>query len=102
MNPFILTLQAHNLTVEIHHHAAYQIVLSNDSPFDSTIGGTLHHQIHGFLIKPHVTHLCVAEKGTLSVLNIEPYSGIGLQLAVRFKTNEDYIVFDSPAETTAF
>jgi AraC-like DNA-binding protein len=102
MNPFILALQAHNLTVEIHHHAAYQIVLSNDSPFDSTIGGTLHHQIHGFLIKPHVTHLCVAEKGTLSVLNIEPYSGIGLQLAVRFKINEDYIVFNSPAETTAF
>lgn len=33
MNPFILALQARNLTMEIHHHSAYQIVLSNDTPF---------------------------------------------------------------------
>ena len=102
MNPFILALQARNLTVEIHHHAAYQIVLSNDTPFNSTISGTPHERIHGFLIKPHVTHFCVAEKGTLNVLNIEPYSNIGLQLAGRFKENEDYIVFETPTETTAF
>jgi hypothetical protein len=42
MNPFILALQARNLTVEIHHHSAYQIVLSNDTPFHSTINGTLN------------------------------------------------------------
>lgn len=102
MNPFILALQARNLTVEIHHHAAYQIVLSNDTPFNSTISGSSHESIHGFLIKPHVTHFCVAEKGTLNVLNIEPYSGIGLQLAVRFKENEDYIVFETPTQTNAF
>jgi AraC-like DNA-binding protein len=102
MNPFILALQARNLTVEIHHHSAYQIVLSNDTPFDSTISGKLNERIHGFLIKPHVTHFCVAEKGTLNVLNIEPYSSIGLELAGRFKDGEDFIVFDSPTETNAF
>lgn len=102
MNPFILALQARNLTVEIHHHSAYQIVLSNDTPFNSTIGGKLYESIHGFLIKPHVTHFCVAEKGTLNVLNIEPYSNIGLELAGRFKENEEYIVFDSPSETNLF
>lgn len=102
MNPFILALQARNLTVEIHHHSAYQIVLSNDTPFDSTISGKLNERIHGFLIKPHVTHFCVAEKGTLNVLNIEPYSSIGLELAGRFKDDEDFIVFDSPTETNAF
>ena len=102
MNPFILGLQARNLTVEIHHHSAYQIVLSNDTPFNSTIGGKLHERIHGFLIKPHVNHFCVAEKGTLNVLNIEPYSNIGLELASRFKENEDSIVFDSPGETNIF
>lgn len=102
MNPFILALQARNLTVEIHHHSAYQIVLSNDTPFNSTISGTLYERIHGFLIKPHVSHFCVAEKGTLNVLNIEPYSTVGLELAGRFKEGEEYIVFDSPTETNSF
>lgn len=30
VSPFILALKAYNLTVKIHHHSAYQIVLSND------------------------------------------------------------------------
>lgn len=101
-NPFILALKAYNLTVEIHHHSAYQIVLSNDTPFTSTISGQLCERIHGFLIKPHVPHFCVAEKGTLSVLNIEPYSNVGLKLAGRFDANQDYIVFNSPTETNTF
>jgi len=102
MNQFILGLQARNLTVEIHHHSAYQIVLSNDEPFTSTIEGNLFGGIHGFLIKPHIPHFCVAEKGTLNVLNIEPYSTIGLELANRFKENQNYIVFDLPSQTNAF
>lgn len=102
MNPFILALKARNLTVEIHHHAAYQIVLSNDTPFNSTINGVLYERIHGFLIKPHVSHFCVAEKGTLNVLNLEPYSNIGLELAGWFNTNQEYIVFNSPMETNSF
>ncbi|MEO6548635.1 MAG: AraC family transcriptional regulator [Ferruginibacter sp.] len=101
-NPFILALKARNLTVEIHHHSAYQIVLSNDTPFNSTISGILYERIHGFLIKPQVNHFCVAEKGTLNVLNVEPYSNIGLELASRFKEDQEYIVFDSPPETNAF
>ncbi|WP_158829590.1 helix-turn-helix domain-containing protein [Mucilaginibacter lacusdianchii] len=101
-NPFILALKARNLTVEIHHHSAYQIVLSNDMPFSSTINGVVHDRLHGFLIKPQVSHFCVAEKGTLNILNIEPYSNIGLKLADRFKENEVSIVFDTPSATTAF
>lgn len=101
-NPFILALKARNLTVEIHHHSAYQIVLSNDTPFNSTINGTLYERIHGFLIKPHVPHFCVAENGTLNVLNIEPYSTIGLELAGKFNDGQDHIVFDTPSETNVF
>ncbi len=101
-NPFILALKARNLTVEVHRHSAYQIVLSNDTPFTSTISGKPHENIHGFLIKPHVPHFCVAEKGTLNVLNIEPYSNIGMELASRFKEDQDNIVFDSPPETNSF
>jgi AraC-like DNA-binding protein len=101
-NPFILALKAYNLTVEIHHHSAYQLVLSNDTPFTSTINGQLCERIHGFLIKPQVRHFCVAEKGTLNVVNIEPYSTIGLELAGRFQTNQDYIIFNSPTDTSTF
>jgi hypothetical protein len=101
-NPFILALIARNLTVEIHHHSAYQIVLSNDTPFDSTIDGVKHESIHGFLIKPYVSHFCVAEKGTLNVLNIEPYSAIGLELAGRFQADESCIVFETPTVSNAF
>ena len=101
-HPFILALKAYNLTVEIHHHSAYQIVLSNDTPFTTTFNGQLRERIHGFLIKPQVPHYCVAEKGFISVLNIEPYSTIGLELSKRFDADQDYIVFDSPAETSSF
>lgn len=101
-NPFILALKAYNLTVEIHHHSAYQIVLSNDTPFTSTINGQLCERIHGFLLKPQVPHFCVAEKGTINVLNIEPYSNIGLELSRRFNTNQDYVIFNSPSETSTF
>lgn len=101
-NPFILALKAYNLTVEIHHHSAYQIVLSNDSLFTSTINGKLCEHIHGFLIKPHVKHLCSVEKGTLNILNIEPYSRIGLELSNRFSLNQDYIVFNSATEANTF
>lgn len=97
-NPFILALTARNLTVEIHKHSAYQIVLSNDSPFASTINGQLHRDIHGFLIKPQVPHLCAAEKGTLSVLNIEPYSNIGLELSKSFSPAQACILFHSRSE----
>lgn len=101
-DPFILALKARNLTVEIHHHSAYQIVLSNETPFDSTIAGERHERIHGFLIRPQVPHFCVAEHGTLSVLNIEPYSNIGLELAGKFQAGQDHIVFDSAAATDTF
>lgn len=101
-NPFILALKAYNLTVEIHHHSAYQIVLSNDTPFTSTIDGQLYERIHGFLIKPQVPHFCVAEEGTLNVLNIEPYSDVGLELSKKFNSGKDSIVFNSHTETAAF
>ncbi|HEY1053846.1 MAG TPA: AraC family transcriptional regulator, partial [Emticicia sp.] len=101
-NPFILAIKAYNLTVEIHHHSAYQIVLSNDNAFTSTINGKLYEGIHGFLIKPQVTHFCSVEKGTLDILNIEPYSNVGLELSGRFNTNQDHIVFHSQTEINTF
>lgn len=102
MNPFILALRARNLTVEIHRHSAYQIVMSDDVPFNSTIRNVTHKKIYGFLIKPHVPHFCDAESGTLNVVNIEPYSSIGLELAGRFQKGQDCVVFNSSHEINAF
>ena len=101
-NPFILALTARNLTVEIHQHSAYQIVLSNDAPFTSTINGKEYKAIYGFLIKPQVIHLCAAEKGTLSVMNLEPYSNVGLELSGRFTEDQDCIVFKTRREIRDF
>lgn len=101
-DPFILALRAYNLTVEIHHHSAYQIVFSNDAPFTSTISGQLFEHIHGFVIKPQVPHHCTAEKGTLNIVNIEPYSNVGLELSTRFTANPNCIVFHSSTETSSF
>lgn len=100
-NPFVLALKAHNLSVEIHKHSAYQIVISNESPFTSTINGKLCENIYGFLIKPQVKHHCIAKKGTITILNIEPYSAIGLELADRFKET-DSIILGSVSEIGDF
>lgn len=101
-NPFILALKAYNLTVEIHHHSAYQIVLSNELPFTSTIGGKRYERIHGFLIKPQVPHFCVAENGSLYVLNIEPYSHVGWALSRHFHKVDDPVIFYTPAQLNDF
>jgi AraC-like DNA-binding protein len=71
-------------------------------PFTSTISGKLYERIHGFLIKPQVPHFCVAEKGSLNVLNIEPYSNVGLEVLSRFGPNTNHIVFHSLTETNTF
>ena len=101
-NPFILGLTAHNLSVEIHQHSAYQIVLSNDSTFNSTIGVQSYKGISGFIIKPHVIHHCMAENGTLNILNIEPYSTVGLKLSEQFIKGDAVIVFYHPEQVNAF
>jgi AraC-like DNA-binding protein len=38
----------------------------------------------------------------LDILNIEPYSNVGLELATRFKKDQNYIVFASISEVSAF
>jgi AraC-like DNA-binding protein len=101
-NPFILALKAYNLTVEIHHHSAYQLVLSNDALFTSTIDGKVFDGIYGFLIKPQVTHHCLAENGTLNILNIEPYSTVGLTLSKRFEEAQYSIIFHSVQDAANF
>lgn len=99
MNPFILAFMVRGQNVQIHQHAAYQIVVSLGKPFTSVIDGTPHHDITGFIIKPQVAHLCtVAEETLLSIINVEPYSRASLQLLSLFEPNQSVIVLTSPAD----
>jgi AraC-like DNA-binding protein len=98
MNPFILTLKTYNSNVEIHRHSAYQIVFTTDNNFRSVINNAEYQDIFGFLIKPHVSHLCKAESSTLNILNIEPYSPVGLFIKTRFIDNVSTIIFKNITE----
>lgn len=98
MNPFILTLKTYNLNVEIHKHAAFQIVLSENNPFTSIIDGKECPNIFGFIIKPNVSHLCTANNSTINIINIEPYSSVGLGILSKFPTNGNCITFKSQKE----
>jgi AraC-like DNA-binding protein len=101
MDTFLLTIKTHKLDVEIHKHSAFQIVLSQDNPFQSTISGKKREDIYGFLIKPQVTHLCKADNSTLNIINVEPYSSIGFELKQKFSGKTDCIVFKSIQQINA-
>jgi AraC-like DNA-binding protein len=92
----ILALCTHRLDVQIHRHAAYQLVYSVDAPFQSVIGGQLHQNLTGFLITPQTVHLCSSSQSTLHILNVEPYSSAGLFLKTRFVPGIDVRLFHSP------
>lgn len=98
MNPFILPLKTYKLDVRIHKHSAYQIVFSEDNPFDSVINSINRTNIYGFLIKPQVSHLCSANESTLHIMNIEPYSQVGFKLKNLFKDEEKQIIFSNQNE----
>ena len=102
MNPFILTLKTYNLNVEIHRHSAYQIVITSNNPFNSVIDDVENKNIFGFIIKPHVSHLCTAENSILNIINIEPYSSIGFYIESKFSQNTKAIVFNSQSDVASF
>lgn len=100
MNPFILTLKTYKSNVEIHKHSAFQLVFTNDNHFDSTIDFIEYPTIYGFLIKPHVRHLCIASDSILNIINIEPYSPIGFYVQSLFTDTHNSLIFHSAAALT--
>ena len=81
MDPALLAFTTHGLDVEVHRHAAYQVVLSAGEPFRSAIGGTSHEGIYGFLIGPQVPHRCTVPAGAFTVVNVDPDSRTAAYLA---------------------
>lgn len=75
--PFIQAFRVQGLDVEMHKHAAYQLVYAVDGVFDTVVGGVRHEDIAGFLIAPNVAHQCSVGGRVLMVLNVEPDSAPG-------------------------
>ncbi|MBS1488411.1 MAG: helix-turn-helix transcriptional regulator [Bacteroidetes bacterium] len=102
MTQLILALRAYQSDVEIHQHAAFQVVLTEDEPFDSFSEGKNHKNIYGFVIRPQVAHACKCSQSNLIILNIEPYSAIGKNLSNKLKANHKTFYFFSKNEVAAF
>ncbi len=93
MNPFILSFKAKGMNAAIHKHSAFQIVYSHGDFFHSTLDNQDNKNIFGFIVKPHIPHSCRENNNVLSIINIEPFSPIGVFISSLFKTGEKYIPF---------
>jgi AraC-like DNA-binding protein len=92
-NSFLLSFRTNKLDVEMHKHSAYQIVYTLDNSFTSIIDDVKLEDIHGFIIKPHIKHLCKSSNSILNIINVEPASQIGYYISTLFTVNSDSIVF---------
>lgn len=102
MTNLILTLRAYKSDVEIHKHSAYQIVLSEDEPFNTICENKNHINIYGFAIKPQIAHSCQCSKSNLVILNIEPYSTLGNTLLRKIGEDKRSVHFTSQQEISDF
>ncbi|MDI9859485.1 helix-turn-helix domain-containing protein [Flectobacillus roseus] len=100
-NPLLLALKAKKSNVEIHKHAAFQIVFTDDYPFSTTLESQEYPDIFGFVIKPQVAHACVCNQGNVVILNIEPYSILGKLIAEQLG-DKNAIVFYTKVEFQHF
>ena len=100
-NPLLLALKAKKSNVEIHKHAAFQIVFTDDYPFSTTLESQEYPDIFGFVIKPQVAHACVCNQGNVVILNIEPYSILG-KLIEEQLGDKNAIVFYTKVEFQHF
>ncbi len=94
MNKLSLTLKAHQSDVQIHKHSAFQIVFTVDNPFHSSFENKKHHNIYGFVIKPHVAHSCECSNSNLIVINVEVYSFLGKYISKKLENINSEVFFN--------
>ncbi len=87
----LLILKTKNMSVAIHQHMAYQIVLAIEKPFDTEINETKYEEIFGFIIKPNVSHSCLVNNSSLLIINIETNSTYSSKLNSILLSNPMYI-----------
>lgn len=90
------------MNAAIHEHAAYQIVLSHEKAFHSTLNHEDHPNIFGFIVKPHVPHACRENTSVLTIINIEPFSTAGNFISALFKPDKDVIIFKSISDLSVY
>ena len=93
-NKLLLALRAEKSNVEIHQHSAFQIVITADNFFHTTIEKKKHKNIFGFAIKPNVAHSCECSQSNVIILNIEPLSFFGKYIAEKLGTSDTAVFFD--------
>jgi len=75
-----IVFAARHAVVEVHYHQCFQIVISLEDPFDSTIDGTDYSQLTGFLINQGISHSCKAQGTEALVYFVDADSYQGWQL----------------------
>ncbi|MCO5260707.1 MAG: helix-turn-helix domain-containing protein [Crocinitomicaceae bacterium] len=94
-NKLILALRAEKSDVEIHKHSAYQIVLTENNPFHTTLENKKYQNIYGFVIKPQVAHSCECSNSNLIIINIEAYSFLGKYISEKLGDKNGDIFSDN-------
>lgn len=94
---FIQAFMTHGLDVEIHRHAAYQVVYAVEGRFETIVNDVSHDDVYGFLIAPHVPHRCTVHGQTLMILNIEPDSAPG-EVVRRVLSGRPSVVHSGPED----
>ena len=72
-----IVFAARHAVVEVHYHQCFQIVISLEDPFDSTIDGTDYSQLTGFLINQGISHSCKAQgtEALVYFIDADSYQG---------------------------
>lgn len=100
MNKLVLSLRAERSDVEIHKHSAFQIVFTEDNPFQTTLENKIYPDIFGFVIKPQVSHSCKCDNSSLIIHNFEPYSLLGKLIAAKLGNSNTLIFNDKESFQT--
>ena len=82
-----IVFAARHALVDIHYHQCFQIVISLDAPFDSTIDGKDYPRLNGFLINQGITHSCKAQATEVLVYFIDADSYQGWQFGEMLNGN---------------
>jgi AraC-like DNA-binding protein len=91
----LFCFETQQLAVTVHTHHAIQLVVSLDTPFSSTLGGDLHHDIYGFLADSDLMHACQSQNSHLLIVNFSPESELGRSIREYHLPEHRYKIIDN-------
>lgn len=75
-----LVMVVKNISVEMHHHHAIQLVISLDEPYRAILDHQAFESVRGFLADANVPHACQAKNSTVLVISVDATSEKGKRL----------------------